>query len=439
MIGNRRISLLLPVIVLLFALSVPAFAQDGITLVVFGPSTWDTFAPGAGEEIVNQVTQELDAAFMAEHPEVTSIQHDARGTVADGLSRLMNAQLAGDQVDLIMCAANPVNTSYVSRGLLLPLDELVPVVQDRLIEGALEPFTLSDQVWGIPISGVSTTNFFYNKTLFDELGLAAPTTYDEILAAAAALDAAGVTPVLHQGKNPWMWPIWYMSTLAETTENQQLEKTISNLRGETSFTDAEDVAAMALVRKFVDDGILDPASLDLDEEGMRAAFISGQSGMYFGASWDFPILRTNVTEFELGVFRFPDFVDYPGAPQTYGGVEVGLCLSNTVSEANRQAALDYIEFASRPEYVSLTLGPLDPIATSHVDVVASDDPIAQQFRAEFLPTGKFLDWVWPRELSDTIQREIQRVVGGTATPEEAMQTIQDKFDEMVAQGYVYPF
>jgi raffinose/stachyose/melibiose transport system substrate-binding protein len=421
------------------SVGVPLSAQDGITLHIFGPSSWDTFAPGAGEDVVNQVTAELDAGFIAEHPEVAAVVHDARGTVADGLSRLMNAQLAGDPVDLIMCAANPVNTSYVTRGLIQPLDELVPVVQDRLVEGALEPFTLDGQVWGIPISGVSTTNWFYNQTLFDELGLEAPATYDELLTVSAALQEAGVTPVLHQGRNPWMWPIWYMSTLAETTENQQLEKTISNLRGETSFTDPEDVEAMALVRRFVDDGILDPASLELDEEGMRSAFISGQSGMYFGASWDFPILRANVTEFELGVFRFPDLADYPGASQTYGGVEVGLCLSTTVSDENRQAALDYIEYASRPENVQLTLGPLDPIATSHVDVTGSDDPIAEQFRAEFLPTGKFLDWVWPRELTDTIQREIQLVVGGSATPEEAMQAIQDKFDEMVAQGYEYPF
>jgi raffinose/stachyose/melibiose transport system substrate-binding protein len=438
MLRKNRVFLLL-LIVGLFSIGLPLSAQDGITLQVFGPSTWDTFAPGAGEDVVNRVTQELDAGFMAEHPEVTSIQHDARGTVADGLSRLMNAQLAGDQIDLIMCAANPVNTSYVTRGLIQPLDELVPVVEDRLVEGALEPFTLDGQVWGIPISGVSTTNFFYNKTLFEELGLEPPATYDDLLAAAAVLQEAGVTPVLHQGKNPWMWPIWYMSTLAETTENQQLEKTISNLRGETRFTDPEDVEAMALVRRFVDDGILDPSSLDLDEEGMRAAFISGQSGMYFGASWDFPILRANVTDFELGVFRFPDITELPGTPQTYGGVEVGLCLSSTVSDQNRQAALDYIEYASRPENVELTLGPLDPIATSHVDVIGSDDPIAQQFRDEFLPTGKFLDWVWPRELTDTIQREIQLVVGGSATPEEAMQAIQDKFDEMVAQGYEYPF
>ena len=68
-------------------------ARPGLKLVVFGPSSWDTFAPGAPEATVNQVTQALDDRFRAEHPEVGTIVHDARGPVSDGLARLRNAQV----------------------------------------------------------------------------------------------------------------------------------------------------------------------------------------------------------------------------------------------------------------------------------------------------------------------------------------------------------
>ncbi len=436
---KARFVLLLLSVFALLSFVVPLSAQSGITLVVFGPSMWDTFAPGASADVINDVTAKLDAGFKALHPEVTEIKHDAQGQVADGLSRLMNAQLAGDPVDLIMCAANPVNTSYVSKNLILPVDDLAAKVKDRYNPGAFDPFTIDGKIWGIPLSGVSSTTFFYNKTLFAKLGIEAPKTYDDFVKIAATIKASGVTPVLHQGKNAWMWPIWYMSTLAETTSNTQLDKTRSNLRGTTKFTDAADVDAMKWVRKFVDDGILDPASMDLDEEGMRSAFLSGKSAAYFGATWDLPILRDNVKDFELGVFKFPDIGELPGKPQTYGGVEVGLCLSSTVSDANRQAALDYVDYVTQPEQAKLSLGPLNPIATSHKDIAGADDDIAKQIRAEYLPTGLFLDWIWPRELTDTIQRELQDVVSGAATPEAAMQAIQDKYDQMVADGYKYPY
>jgi len=438
----RRIIVIALVLATVMASGLPLRAQEGekeVKLVVFGPSSWDTWAPGTGEETVNQVTEEIDKGFMAENPYVVEIIHDARGTVSDGLSRLMTTQMAGEQIDLIMCAANPVNTSYQPRGLILPVDDLVPLVQDRLIDGALGPFTLNEQVWGIPISGVSATTFFYNKTMFENLGIEPPTTYQEFLSVAEVLRANNIIPVLHQGKNPWMWPIWYMATYAQTTGNKQLEKTISNLRGDTKFTDEEDVLAMTLVRQFVDDGILDPTSMDYDEEGMRSAFISGQAGAYFGATWDLAILTANITDFELGIFMFPQMPDVPGHPVAYGGVEVGLCISSTISDDNLEAAKAYIEYTSRPEIAAIDLMPTNPIATSHKEVLGLDTPIAQQVREEYFPTEKFLDWVWPRELADTIQREVQNVAAGSATPDEAMQSIQAQYDLMVDEGYEYPY
>ena len=49
----------------------------------------------------------------------------------------------------------------------------------------------------------------------------------------------------------------------------------------------------------------------------------------------------------------------------------------------------------------------------------------------------FLDWVWPRELTETIQREIQAMMAGSKTPQEAAESIQAKYDQMVADGYTF--
>lgn len=406
----------------------PAVADT--KLVIFGPSSWDTFAPGAPEETVKQVTDALDAKFKAKHPEVTEIVHDARGTVSDGLARLRNAQLAGDGVDVVVCAANPVNTSYARLGLIKPVDDIVARMGDRFTDGSLKNFTVDGKVWGVPLSAANLTTFFYNKDLFKEAGLDAPKSYVEFLAAVPKFKEMDVIPVVHQGKNAWMWPLYYMSSLAQTTGNKQVEYVEAVLAGQSKFTDPVSIKALQLSRRWVDDGLLDPQSNELDEDAMKSVFYSGRAAAYFGGSWDVPGITANAG-FEWGVFKFPQYEDEPGHPVAFGGAESGLCVSS--ASKNPELAASYIAFAAEDAQAAGLLAPLKPLATSHKGVPGFDDPISKDLQT-YLPASKFLDWIWPRELTETIQREIQSMMGGTITPEQAAANMQSKLDAMVSAG-----
>lgn len=403
------------------------------SIVIFGPSTWDTLTPGAPEDVQNEVLTQLKAGFIAQHPEVTDVTVNSGGTVTDGLSRLRNAVLAGDQIDVILCAANPVNTSYASLGLIDPVDDLVASMGDRFIDGAVENFTVGGTVWGVPLSAVNVTTFFYNKDLFDQAGIAAPKTYEEFVAAAPKLAELGVIPVVHQGKNAWMWPLYYMSSLSQTTGDKQLELVEKTLRGEAKFTDPESLEALKLAYGWVTDGLLDPQSNELDEDAMKSVFYSGRAAAYFGGSWDVPGVTENAP-FEWGVFKFPKYESQPGEPVAFGGAETGLCVSS--SSQNKELAQEFIAYLAEDAQAKLMLERVNPIATSHKGVPGVDTPVAKDLLT-YLPTAKFLDWVWPRELSETIQRETQAMMGGATTPEQAAQNMQTKLDEMVAAGYAY--
>ena len=267
--------------------------------------------------------------FKAKFPEVKDIVFDAQGTFENEVSRTQNAQLANEQMDVIVCAGNPTNTSYQPLGLLEPLDDLAKDMSSEFAEGAIDAFTIDGQVWGIPLSGVAVTTFFYNKTLFDELGIAAPTTYAEMLKAAEAIKGANVKPVAHNGKDLWMWPIWYMSGLSQTTGGTQQDKTISNLKGETKFTDEADVKALELTRKWMDDGVLSQGIMDMDADALMSSFLRGETAAYFGASWDLPALRERVKDFELGIFKFPQYEEIGAPSLAFGGIENGLCVAKT--------------------------------------------------------------------------------------------------------------
>ena len=293
-------------------------AQDGVVLHVFGPAAIDVLGSFAPEDVQAAVHEEVIGGYLAENPDVSEVAWDAQGPIEGGTTRLMTAHLAGERIDVIACAANPTNGAYVRRGVLRDLtDDITPWV-DRFEPASLDAYTVGGRVYGIPVSTVSTSTFYYNVDVFNELGLSEPDTYEEMIELAAALDAAGYVPVLHQGKTVWMWPMWYFETAAQTM-GDPIAKTVQNLRGEASFADAPDVEALARIGQFVDDGILDRDSLSVDWDGMRSAFASQQSAIYYGGTWELPWIEANVMDFEWGVFEFPQLPDVPGTRGHGGG------------------------------------------------------------------------------------------------------------------------
>ena len=157
--------------------------------------------------------------------------------------------------------------------------------------------------------------------------------------------------------------MWYFETAGQTMDDP-IAKTESNLRGETKFTDPQDVEALARIGQFVEDGILDPSSLEVDWDGMRAAFAQQESAIYYGGTWEIGWLEENVTDFEWGVFEFPQMPDVPGGPAHGGGPDNGMCIYSGIDDVELPYAVKFLEYISRPEVASVHLTPNQPIATS---------------------------------------------------------------------------
>ncbi len=434
--SKRLIIFSLLVVVTLLAVG-GVLAQDVVVLHVFGPAAIDTLGTFAPTDLQEEVQQEVLDGFLAENPGVSEVLWDAQGPIEGGTTRVMTAHLAGERMDVIACAANPTNGAYVRRGVVRDItDDIQPWV-DRFEPASLDAYTVGGRAYGIPVSTLSTSSFFYNTDVFNQLGLAEPDSYEELIEVAAALDGAGYIPVLHQGKTVWMWPMWYFETAAQTM-GDPITKTVSNLRGEASFTDPEDVEALARIGQFVDDGILDRDSLSVDWDGMRSAFASQQSAIYYGGTWELPWLEENVTDFEWGVFEFPQLPDVPGTRGHGGGPDDGFCIYSGIPDDILPHAVAFLEYVSRPEIAEKHLGIAQPLAASIKGVTAIESEIADDLRSNHFPnTVRFLDWIWPTEINDAFQGAIQGMVGGTITAEEGMAQVQAVYDDLVFDGYSY--
>ena len=274
---------------------------DGVTLKVFGGSALDELAPRQPPDEQKKIQQLVIDGFLKANPDVSSVEWDAQGPQTDLIQRVMTAKLANQEMDLIACPAFYTNGAYVRRKLVMPITDKIRPFQDRIDTTALSAFTISGQVYGVPISTLSTSTVFYNVDLFQKLGIPARPTYDDLKAAVPKFKAAGIIPLLHQGSNSVMWPMWYFETFSQTS-GDAVGKTQKNLEGTAKFTDAPDVEAFKLIKQWVDDGILSKDLLSVDQDGMRAAFAAGKSAMYYGGTWEIPSLEIRASKISNGVY-----------------------------------------------------------------------------------------------------------------------------------------
>jgi ABC-type glycerol-3-phosphate transport system substrate-binding protein len=91
----------------------------------------------------------------------------------------------GDSPFDIVHGANGQVAEWGGPGWLMPLNDLVEKYWDEynlgdIPEKAWEGVTLDGNIYGVPIVG-NTLHFIYRKDVFDELGLKAPDTYDEVI------------------------------------------------------------------------------------------------------------------------------------------------------------------------------------------------------------------------------------------------------------------
>jgi len=377
---------------------------------------------------------EVVTAFEEEYN--VNVEVRWQGEWSDIAQQLQTARLANEPVDITTCGANQTNSTLARSGLLMDITDIIAPFQDRFVKGMLDPYTIGGKVWAMPWDVASTSAVFYNVDMFKELGLSEPSTFAELVDISNKIkEEKGIIPWIHQGKAPWMWPMWFFETFAQTSGNKSLELTGDFLAGNRKFTSPEEVAAFEAIAQFYQDGILTQESLDTDTEGMRAAFAQQKAAMFYGGTWEMPNVRDAVTDFEVGVFEFPLVVDTAGVvPQHGGGPDGCLAIPGFAPKENIDLQAQFLEFVSRKEFANKILQPALPLLPVLTNVPPVDDPLAPELNSEFIPhTIRFLDWIWPVEVNDAVMQGVPAVIVGEMTPEEAAASVQKAFDTLVVE------
>jgi raffinose/stachyose/melibiose transport system substrate-binding protein len=345
------------------------------------------------------------------------------------------AQAAGEQVDVVMLNGQDLRRYATSNGLL-SFDDVA--FKDRFLPEALQPFTVGGHLWGAPSGAAGGFVIFINQALLTKFNLSVPTTYTELKSVAEELKKNGIAPFTHPGKIVYMWPVWFFTTFAQTSNNRSIERTIEILSGQGKFTDPDVVQALDLLFQFGRDKMFSPSVFGLDFGSAQTELQTGKACFYlFHDSIAKPLVEANPPNFDLDFMLMPNLVGKPVTSQYPGGPGVVLSIPAHVDPKRKNAALDLIDFltndASDRQSIELNGGAV-PVNTA---VTPTGIPVYAKEKTEISKMVTYLDWFYPPEITKALQDGIQAGLAGRTKPETLAQSMQATLDRLASGGYKF--
>ena len=153
---------------------------------------------------------------------------------------------------------------------------------DDVVPGALQRFAKYDGKWiSAPVNVHSTNWVWANKAIMDELGIAAPGTWDELVAALDKIQAAGYVALAHGGQ-AWQEATVFDGVLMSTGGPAFYQQSMIDLDPAALGSDTMKAVfdRMATLRSYVDDNFS-----GRDWNLATAMVIEGKAGMQMMGDW----------------------------------------------------------------------------------------------------------------------------------------------------------
>ncbi len=396
--------------------------------------------------IVAEAVQALTAKYMEEHPDVTitvDIQTDDMSWQKTAPSTMF-AVPDGPDLSWWWCSRTTQYNDMVDAGLLEPLDDLYASEgwDAAFAKGTLDYYTDSDgHRYGVNLDAVWTPMVYYNKDIFDEVGITPPTTWDEFYALADKLHAAGyetLSTPYEMGVRSHLPDGMMLRSWSEEEYNAFLVNWMPDAPEDAlqhKWTDPNGLRIYQTIMDMADKGILMTGFTGItDLNQARSLFLSEKVAMFQDGSWSTgkTSMPTDAT-FNWGYFYYP-LMDH----ENYGdmGSYVANCMIVFKDRPNVAAAKDVVKYILQPENMVVWAEKLGgPPGRTDLDPQAVEQALGpvmagmlQEIKAAGAPP--LYESVVPPELLASLKETIDLMLTGSMTPEEAAAAQQEATDKM---------
>ena len=233
---------------------------------------------------------------------------------------------------------------YVDAGKVLALDShLDSATMSRMLGGALNNVTYDGKIYGLTF-GLAASGFFCNTRLFEENNIKIPETWDELITAVDAFNAAGITPISTSIQERWVVSMLFEGLALKTTGASVIANALvecGDAFGDPGFLDAAN-----RMMHLVDIGAINADANAISRDEAEAPIFMGEAAMLYMGSWAAGGLNdpNNVTNGDVGNFTyipFPAVSGGNGSPTEFNGGAADAIMINS-DTAHKEAAVEFV-------------------------------------------------------------------------------------------------
>lgn len=335
----------------------------------------------------------------------------------DDIYNVMTTKIQNNKAPdiLELDAAGP---AYASDDLLYKADEIVSPATYKDIEPAfIDSAKIKGQAYGVP-TVASTRALFYNKTLFQQAGIAKPpTTWDELLEDAKKISALG------NGTYGYGMPLGSEEAQAETSIWAYGAGASWEKSGKMTIDTPQATDALTFMKKMIDEKATQPNPGATDRTPLLDVFIQGKIGMIEGLPPIVGQINEKAPNLDWAIAPSPT---KDGKPVTLGVADYFVGFNN---DENKQGSiakfLDF--FYEKTNYVKFNDNEGFIPATKSGAEAAASKPELKTFLAS-LPDAKFYPATNPAwgQTSGAFKDLVGQIE--TKAPADVLKEIQAKAD-----------
>ena len=282
-------------------------------------------------------------------------------------------------------------------------------VKDKIFPSSFGAATVGGKIYAMPIETVQPIVLYYNKKVFDKVGVKPPTSWGEIMALVPKFNAAKIAPFSLAGQSRWTNMMWLEFLLDRTAGSQVFDAVFAGEKDAWS-----DPAVLTMLKQIQDlvkaNGFVKGfSSIAADNNSDQALLYTGKAAMMVHGSWSYGIQQAQGGNFVksggLGFMNFPPVEGGKGDPSnTVGNPGQYLSISSkATAEAKETAKKFFSTTLVDDEEVKgwIKSGGIPIIKGSDAQIGSSPDAEFLKFVYDTSANAKTFAQSWDQALSPT--------------------------------------
>lgn len=325
----------------------PSGAAGGGTGAAAGKATYWYLTGLPQENIRRNTVDRFNTANPTTKIKTTTFANDAFKT------KIKTAMGAGQSPTVIWGWGGGGLKSYVDAGQVEDLTSWFgenAAVKDRLFPSSFGAATVGGKIYALPCETVQPIVFYYNKAVFDEVGVQPPKTWAELMALVPKFNAAGIAPISLGGQSRWTNMMW-LEFLFDRIGGPGVFQAVFDGKAD-AWSDPSSILALTEMQNLIKaDGFIKGfSSITADSNADQALLYTGKAAMMLHGAWTYGSMASDGGEFvsggNLGYMNFPTYDGGKGDPSdTVGNPGQYMSISAKATAEEKEVAKNFLATA----------------------------------------------------------------------------------------------